>query len=665
MLTAQFILSLALSAIMAWDPTGTWVSGRRVSIPQVAAGSTGDLFIAWEDRRSLSSRWSDCYFQALTPAGQLRPGWALGGMPACTTSADEAFEWMLPDGAGGVYIGWFVNKVLVDGGRDSYALRFGSDGLPHPSWPAAGVPYAANEWDESDAKVCSDGQHGIIVTWMSYQETGSSFDGGDCRVLRLLESGAVAPGWPDSGIAVGFGPGYHVLRKVVSDGLGGAYIVWNDTRNTGFFQVFVQRVTSFGAISPGWPVDGLRVCPVDSHQFLVDATSDDQHGLVLTWDDDRERPPGTDIMVPYGDIYAARIKPDGTHAEGWPLDGTPICVSPGVQWYPRMCPDGTGGALMAWADSRNRWGEIFMQRILGNGQVAPGWPVNGALVSSLPGEGLDPKPASDGAGGAYVAWHNDTYGYGYAHHMLGTGTAAPGWAPSGTRLVDITESLQDQMDICSDGAGNAITVWSDLRFNATGGIDGSIRAQKLVRDGLVPTQLAMRTVESSSDRVRLSWWGTGASQATFIVQRSEDGSDWSALGNATSLDADQLVYEDATVEPGQRYAYRLVNAAGQVVVTAEWVDVPAAARFALAGARPNPARASELSVAFSLAARGQGALELLDLAGRRAAWRDIGALAPGNHTARFHEASAFAPGIYWLRLSQGANHATARLVVIR
>jgi hypothetical protein len=158
-------------------------------------------------------------------------------------------------------------------------------------------------------------------------------------------------------------------------------------------------------------------------------------------------------------------------------------------------------------------------------------------------------------------------------------------------------------------------------------------------------------------------WGTGASQVT-TVQRSDDGLT-ELLGNATSLDADQLVYEDTTVEPGQRYAYRLVNAVGQVVVAAEWVDVPTSARFALAGARPNPSRACELSVTFSLAARGAGTLELLDLAGRRTAWRDIGALAPGNHTARFHEADSFAPGIYWLRLSQGANRATARVVVIR
>ena len=113
-----------------------------------------------------------------------------------------------------------------------------------------------------------------------------------------------------------------------------------------------------------------------------------------------------------------------------------------------------------------------------------------------------------------------------------------------------------------------------------------------------------------------------------------------------------------------RYAYRLgyADGAARRLSDAVWVDVPAAVRFALQGAWPNPAR-GKLLVAFALPSREPATLGLYDLSGRRLAARDVGALGAGRHVVPIAEGLRLAPGLYWLRLTQGAAHATAKAVV--
>jgi hypothetical protein len=71
--------------------------------------------------------------------------------------------------------------------------------------------------------------------------------------------------------------------------------------------------------------------------------------------------------------------------------------------------------------------------------------------------------------------------------------------------------------------------------------------------------------------------------------------------------------------------------------------------------------AAELAVAFSLAGSGVARLEVLDLAGRREYARELAGLTPGSQTLALAEAR-LAPGVHWLRLSEGAHTAHARVV---
>jgi len=89
-----------------------------------------------------------------------------------------------------------------------------------------------------------------------------------------------------------------------------------------------------------------------------------------------------------------------------------------------------------------------------------------------------------------------------------------------------------------------------------------------------------------------------------------------------------------------------------------------AVAFALEGVRPNPASSRALNVMFALASDASARLELLDMSGRRVVVQEVGALGAGRHAVDLAKGHKVAPGLYWVRLSQGANQRTTRAAVL-
>jgi hypothetical protein len=152
----------------------------------------------------------------------------------------------------------------------------------------------------------------------------------------------------------------------------------------------------------------------------------------------------------------------------------------------------------------------------------------------------------------------------------------------------------------------------------------------------------------------------------LVLRRGIDA--WSVVGTVASDGRGKLSFEDLSVAPGTRYEYRLsfnhqaesAQAFGQVSV-----ETPAAPRFALLGAFPNPTIASDrLSVRYSLATREQATLEVVDVQGRTVWRRTLPAVEPGNQSILIDSSTRLSPGIYFLRLEQGGNTATRRLVIV-
>ena len=87
-------------------------------------------------------------------------------------------------------------------------------------------------------------------------------------------------------------------------------------------------------------------------------------------------------------------------------------------------------------------------------------------------------------------------------------------------------------------------------------------------------------------------------------------------------------------------------------------------RFALEGARPNPARGNRLNLWFSLPSSDAARLELMDVSGRRVADREVGSLGAGQHLVDLAEGRTLPAGIYLVRLTQGTNTRVGRVAVV-
>jgi hypothetical protein len=194
----------------------------------------------------------------------------------------------------------------------------------------------------------------------------------------------------------------------------------------------------------------------------------------------------------------------------------------------------------------------------------------------------------------------------------------------------------------------------------------NVYAQHFVSDGIVATLLSLVSAEAQSDRVALTWQGDGAQLLHGIVYRRTASTEWQRIGAPVAAGPDRLRYEDVDVAPGARYSYRLgyLQSGSELFTSETWVDVPLGAVLALEGARPNPV-VGTMNASFSLATGEPATLSVIDVTGRQVHSREVGSLGAGRHVVPMAVGARMAPGLYWLKLSQGGRSLLARAVVIR
>jgi FG-GAP-like repeat len=89
-----------------------------------------------------------------------------------------------------------------------------------------------------------------------------------------------------------------------------------------------------------------------------------------------------------------------------------------------------------------------------------------------------------------------------------------------------------------------------------------------------------------------------------------------------------------------------------------------AATFEIEGVRPNPAVGGRINVSFALPSTAPARIEVIDIAGRRVAEREVGSLGSGRHVVEIAGGRHLAPGIYLVRLTQGTSVRTARVAIL-
>src|SRR5205085_1379440 len=140
-------------------------------------------------------------------------------------------------------------------------------------------PATTASGSQQDQVAASDSLGGAIIAWAD-NRSGSW----DIYAQRITAYGEIAPGWPANGVVVCAAVGDQKNPKIVADCAGGAIIAWEDVRS-GDWDLYGQRLTAAGAIAPGWPADGNRICGAPNQQANAVITSDGSSGAVIAWQD--------------------------------------------------------------------------------------------------------------------------------------------------------------------------------------------------------------------------------------------------------------------------------------------------------------------------------------------------------------------------------------------
>jgi len=561
---------------------------------------------------------------------------------------------MAPDGEGGCYLTWadFLNANIR-------LQRITSSGAIAPGWPSNGVALNLAGGDRSgEGSLVLDGTGGVFVTFGS-QISGTMH----AHVQHLSGGGQVATGWPPNGLRIGNLSGGQFDPVGVSDGAGGIIVVWEEVRIGPKVDLFAIRIGPDGATSPGWPENGIDVCTAYEAQALPQIVSDGAGGSLVAWVDYRAVPVVAPNLDEYTDVYAHHVLPTGTMDARWPSNGLPICTKPHMQAFVEACSDEQGGMIVSWGDFRAD-PDVYAQRVRVDGTLAPGWAVDGNPVGVVPGyDRVTSPPVPDGTGGAYFTWESQPGSLRHARtqHLLPNGQIPPGGDPMGLLLIAIPAEQIDPW-IIADGYGGAIVAWDDKRKG--GGFD-DVYALRIAGGGPTAVAVSLVSAEAEPGLARLTWQVTGDG-SSFAIERKRNGATFVPIATLAPTGAGRIAYEDLVSEPG-RYFYRLTYSdEGARRETPEvQVDVPSTFTLSLAGFTPNPISAASLSVSFTLPKQAPGSLALYDVTGRELMREDLTGLGPGRHALRLGAHQRVSAGVYWLRLTHRDRSVTARGVVIR
>jgi hypothetical protein len=418
--------------------------------------------------------------------------WVPDGVALCDHIGVQNGQRVISDGAGGALVVWEDQR---GGNADIYVQRVSASGVP--MWAADGVVVYSGAANQQDLAMAPDGSGGAIIAWADYRQGGTNAD-----VYCRRVNGNGVPLWLQE-VPICTEPGAQIGIETISDGAGGAIIVWRDLRNGTDYDIFAQRVDSHGVYQ--WDPQGVAVAIAYEDQTIPHLTSDGAGGAIIAWFDRRASADA--------DVYAQRISHAGSPM--WTTNGVVIAATDGVQRNPRLIPDGMGGALIAYWDSRGGDFDIYAQRVDNSGNTQ--WLSNGVAVCLAAQDQITVRSVPDGTGGVVMAWLDTRDGDWnlYAQRLDASGNRY--WQANGVGVVQAAGS-QDEFSMVADGAGGAFIAWKDARDE-----NADIYAQRLTASGVAdwaPDGLLLCSAPGDQLSPALCPDGAGGALVAWEDQRS-------------------------------------------------------------------------------------------------------------------------------------------------
>lgn len=676
-----------------WHPDGVPVCtvwGVQEQMRMVADGAGGAV-LAWVDVRIAND--PNILALRVTAGGAVASGWAVNGTVICSATGAQGEVCILADGAGGALLAWSDARNTAYG-RDIYAHHvLGTGVLDGYMWSFGGrwVTGAVN--DQTRPALASDGAGGVYVCWQDLRSGTNA----DIYATRVLATGERDPHWPYAEQAVCTAGLDQVAPQLAPDGSGGFYALWEDGRAGGMFgdyQIFLQRMTSTGALAAGWSLDGLLVCGYSILQVQPRLAADGDGGAWVAWADQRSVTQGG------RDIYAQRITGAGTPATGWPAEGRALCTAPTEQRHAQVVADPADGSLIvAWSDSRrgSYAYDLYAQRVdafgfLGNQEpVIAGvrdvpWDQGGHVKVTWTASPLDTRRDSQ-----FTAYDilRASPGKQAGRSASGVGALRPGdlvaVEQSGTTTWWEYLTSQPALHYVSNyawvapttsdslAAANPLTTFMVVGRNATGSMYWlSAPVSGYSVDNLGPAAPVALTGRFAGGATRLRWLPNG--EADLAGYRLYRGPDAGFTPDAAHLVAavadtgltvagDPAFFNLTAVDAHGNESPAALLAAGAISA----VDGATRAVFSFAAPSPNPASGGT-ALQFSLSRNGNVTLVVHDLAGRRVRTLVDGALGAGPHRQQWdlrdETGRRVGAGLYIARLVTPEGERTQRMVIL-
>ncbi len=541
--------------------------------------------------------------------------WIPNGVPLCTAVNAQQWPAITTDGAAGAIVAWYDKRA---GNFDIYVQRVNAMGLI--MWQLDGIPLCVAADDQLNPTITSDGVGGAIVTWWDFR-SGTDYD---IYAQRVNAAGVTQ--WTANGVALCTARNDQRYPVPTTDGAGGAIVAWDDIRNGGGdIDIYAQRINAAGI--PQWLGDGVALCVQPFIEYVPVIQSDGAGGAFVTWSDFRN---GTDY-----DLYGQHL--NGSGSTLWAANGMAICGGAQTSTLQTMASDEAGGAIVTWIDDRNGLGwDIYAQRVDAAGTAQ--WTSGGAAISQAIDDQFAPVVASDGAGGAIIAWEdlrNPITGRDiYAQRIDDAGDTQ--WTLDGVPLCVVRE-VQSETCIAPDGSGGAIVAWYDARNGTTFDIFVQ-RVDALGTSLWTPNGVALcSAAESQFGPKIVSDGGSGA-----IVT-------WQDLRNGNYDIYAQRIGQDGLIPTAVR-------------------NTPSFARVLLSANTPNPF-SDQTSMELDLSTAATVKIEVHDVAGRLVRRTESLSLGAGAHRLRFDgrddAGRALASGVYFYSVRALGEARMRKLIISR
>ncbi len=380
-------------------------------------------------------------------------------LPVCTAAADQHFPDLISDNHGGIIVAW---RDVRHGNRDVFAQRISING--EMLWANDGIPICVQPNAQSWPLLIPDAEEGAIVVFGDSRHRNR-----DIYAQRIDVNGRLL--WGKDGIPVSIVPFLKEDVKAISDGNGGAIIVWEDSRH-GNLDIYAQRIDGKG--KPAWDLNGIPVYKGAGDQYDPFLTTDAAGGAIIAW---------WDISTPDWNVFAQRMGATGEQV--WENGGVPVCTAAGNQGGPFVVADGSGGAFVVWSDYRNdpnifSSADLYAQRINANGQAL--WAKDGINFCNDPSNQQQSEGISDGMGGLIVTWWDDRDIFADIYAQRINPDGVPMWQDNGISIC-VAAGVQREPHLVSDGSQGAIIYWKDFREDYGNVTADAIYAQRIDVDG--------------------------------------------------------------------------------------------------------------------------------------------------------------------------------------